>query len=240
MRSTGRGEVGSTPSSGALFPRALLRSILGVSLIGAILFFAADDLTWRGGILFVVALLMTQVANAAVLSRVNPTVLALRLGREMPKERWDLMLFSVLGFLAVAVLAIAGLDHRFGWASPLPAWALAVGILSLTAGDALFLWAAAVNPFFSKFILVRDHGVHHVVTRGPYGWIRHPGYLGWLLVWLGLVVLLGSVIALALAGLAAALVAIRALLEERVLESELEGYSAYAREVRYRLVPGIW
>lgn len=214
--------------------------MLGVSLIGAILFFAADDLSWRGGNLFLVALLMTQAANAAVLSRVNPTVLALRLGRQMPNEPWDVLLFSALGSLALAVLAVAGLDHRFGWASPLPGWTLAVGITFLIAGDALFLWALAVNPFFSKFILVRERAGQHVVRRGPYSWIRHPGYLGWLLVWLGLVVLLGSLIALALAAVAAPLVAIRSQLEERVLKRELEGYSNYAREVPYRLVPGLW
>jgi protein-S-isoprenylcysteine O-methyltransferase Ste14 len=240
MSWTGRGEVKPSPSSGALFLRALLRSMLGVSLIGAILLFAADDAGWWGGIRFIVALLMTQVTNAAVLSRVNPRVLALRLSREMPQERWDIVLFSVLGSLALLVLAIAGLDHRFGWASPLPAWTIGPGALSVLAGDVLFVWTLAVNPFFSKFILVQGRGVHRVVRRGPYRWIRHPGYLGWLLVWLGLVVFLGSVIALALAALAVPLVAIRALLEERVLEGELEGYSSYVREVRFRLVPGIW
>jgi protein-S-isoprenylcysteine O-methyltransferase Ste14 len=81
---------------------------------------------------------------------------------------------------------------------------------------------------------------HTVVSSGPYRWVRHPGYLGTILMHLGVPFLLGSLWALIPGVLAAAVLVVRTALEDRALHAELPGYTAYAARVRWRLLPGVW
>jgi protein-S-isoprenylcysteine O-methyltransferase Ste14 len=79
-----------------------------------------------------------------------------------------------------------------------------------------------------------------VVTTGPYAYVRHPMYAGALGFLLGAPLLLGSWWGLAAAAAFVLLIAVRAVLEERMLTAELAGYADYAARVRYRLVPYLW
>jgi protein-S-isoprenylcysteine O-methyltransferase Ste14 len=79
-----------------------------------------------------------------------------------------------------------------------------------------------------------------VVTAGPYRWIRHPGYAGGVVGHLALPLLLGSAWALIPGALTAGLTVLRTALEDRTLREELPGYAEYARQTRYRLLPGVW
>lgn len=234
------GSAGGEHSTLSLFGRVLVRTLVGILLVAVVLFLAAGTLDWLGGWLFVIALLACQIANAAILSRSNPDVLASRTTERPPAGHWDSRLFLVLGALAFVVLVLAGVDRRLGWMDSLPAWSRFLGLVGVLAGDALFVWAVSVNPFFSRFVRVQVERGQEVISHGPYRWVRHPGYLGWLSIWLGLVVLSGSVVALLVAWLAIPIVALRAVLEEKLLSSELEGYKRYARRVRSRLIPGAW
>ncbi|MGZ8399743.1 MAG: methyltransferase family protein [Methyloceanibacter sp.] len=81
---------------------------------------------------------------------------------------------------------------------------------------------------------------HRVVTTGPYAYVRHPMYAGALGLVLGAPLLLGSWWGLAGAALLILVMAMRAVLEERALTTELDGYADYAKRVRYRLVPYLW
>jgi protein-S-isoprenylcysteine O-methyltransferase Ste14 len=85
----------------------------------------------------------------------------------------------------------------------------------------------------------RERG-HHVIDRGPYAWVRHPGYAGALLAHLALPLALGAPRALLPAALGTLLMSLRAVYEERRLARELPGYAEYAARVRHRLVPGVW
>lgn len=231
-----RGEA--TPATWVLLTRGATRNLLGVSLAGTTLIVSAGGVRWAGAWIFLGSLFVVQLVNVTVLANVNPAVLTERLSRETPRERWDLIIFTMLSVLAFAVVLAAGLDRRFGWAPPLPTWSRVAAALLIVLGDAVFLWAVALNRYFSKFVRVRAD--QRVVSTGPYRWVRHPGYLGWLCFWLGLVMLLGSPLALALAGVSVPLVAGRAVLEERVLRDELDSYTSYAGRVRHRLIPLVW
>ena len=137
---------------------------------------------------------------------------------------------------------VAGLDLcRFHWSDTVPPWLQAVGLIGVAAGYALCFWAMAVNRFFSSVVRIQSDRGQHVVTRGPYAFIRHPGYVA------GIVILLSSGIALGSWLSAAALVILslpfllyRAITEDRILMAELPGYRDYARRVRWRLLPGVW
>ena len=107
-------------------------------------------------------------------------------------------------------------------------------------GYALFVWATASNAFFSQIVRIQTERGHTVVTGGPYRFVRHPGYAGAILFELAVPFLLASWWAFIPSLIGAGLLVLRTALEDRTLQAELSGYPAYARQVAYRLLPGVW
>ncbi len=143
--------------------------------------------------------------------------------------------------VAIAILTIAGLDvGRQGWSTWLPIWAQVLGFVGLIAVIALILAAMRKNPFFMPDIRIQEESGHHPISSGPYGWIRHPGYLGFMSFAALSAPALGSIWAVLPSPLIALLLIRRIRREERFLLKNLEGYRQYAERVRWRLVPGIW
>jgi protein-S-isoprenylcysteine O-methyltransferase Ste14 len=97
-----------------------------------------------------------------------------------------------------------------------------------------------VNTFLSRHVRIQDDRSQQTVTHGPYRWIRHPMYLGVIVLMPGISLVLGSIWALVPGGLIDILFIVRTALEDRTLQAELAGYREYAQNVRYRLFPGIW
>lgn len=144
--------------------------------------------------------------------------------------------------LMMAHWVIAGVDvGRFHWWDSVPRWlewtALAIILLSMC----LSMWASKTNRFFSSVARIqRDRG-HHVVTGGPYRYIRHPGYAAAVTWFVMSGIALGSwvsMVPLIVGGIP--LFYRRLRIEEALLFAELEGYREYAQRVPYRLVPGVW
>jgi len=153
---------------------------------------------------------------------------------------WDRVLGSLAIFLVTpGALIVAGLDERFGWSQLAPAVQIvAVGFVIL--GSALSVWAMASNKFFSGTVRIQKDRGHTVVSAGPYGVVRHPGYLAWCISAPAIPLMLGSLWGLIPALLGICALVIRTGLEDRTLCEELPGYQDYARRVRYRLFPGLW
>jgi protein-S-isoprenylcysteine O-methyltransferase Ste14 len=141
---------------------------------------------------------------------------------------------------AVGLLVVASLDAgRFHW-SAVPFGVQVAGLVGLAAALGLMLWAMAVNRFFSPAIYIQSERGHHVISGGPYRFIRHPGYLAMALVFGSGALALGSWWALLPGAGYAVLILNRAAREDRFLQAELPGYADYAKRVRYRLLPGVW
>jgi protein-S-isoprenylcysteine O-methyltransferase Ste14 len=136
---------------------------------------------------------------------------------------------------------IAGLDvGRFHWSDSVPLIFQIVGLAIFASALALIVWAMRTNRFFSSIIRLQEDRGHELVTGGPYRWVRHPGYIAGLLFCLSSGFALGSWLALVPAVACVPLLLNRTVAEDRFLKNNLRGYSAYANEVRYRLLPGIW
>lgn len=137
---------------------------------------------------------------------------------------------------------LAGLDvGRFHWSDNMPQWLQAAGLVSILAAMSLSAWASSTNRFFSSVARIqRDRG-HHLITGGPYQFIRHPGYAA-AITWFAVSgIALGSWISIVPAAIGGVFLFLRRLrIEEALLFAELEGYREYAQRVPYRLVPGIW
>ncbi len=112
-------------------------------------------------------------------------------------------------------------------------------VADLLSGGLIF-WVTTVNTYLSRYARLQDERGQQTITHGPYRLIRHPMYLGVIVFMLGLPLVLGSYWALVPGGLIGVLFVLRTALEDKFLQAELPGYKAYARQVRYRLIPGIW
>ncbi len=221
--------------------RWLVREFMGVVLVGLILFLVAGTAKWPMGWALVGVYLVWVCANALILIPSNPGLIAERLGPKKGSKTWDTIILGIVGIATIGRLVVAGLDFRYGWTTgeitlQLQLIALAVAVL----GYALGTWAMAVNAFFTQVVRIQQERGHTVVTEGPYRFVRHPGYIGSLLFELAVPILLGSLWALTIGVLNAALIIVRTAFEDRMLHEELDGYQDYTKEVRYRLVPGIW
>jgi protein-S-isoprenylcysteine O-methyltransferase Ste14 len=114
------------------------------------------------------------------------------------------------------------------------------GLALFIAGYVLGSYAMIENRFFSGTVRIQDDRGHRVVSSGPYRWMRHPGYLGAIIAYMGTPALLSSLWAWLPSVALVALVILRTRLEDSTLRAELPGYQAYADKVRYRLLPGVW
>ncbi|MGB2775226.1 MAG: isoprenylcysteine carboxylmethyltransferase family protein [Anaerolineae bacterium] len=223
-----------------LMVRYAIRETLGLLGMGVALFWPAGRLDWWPGWAALAVMAAWIAAMAITLIRLNPGLLAERLGPRKGAKPWDTVIMSLLGLIQLARYIIAGLDQRYDWTGGLPAAAQLAALALCVLGYALVVWATASNAFFSQIVRIQSERGHTVVRGGPYRYVRHPAYIGAILFELAVPVLLASWPALIISGLSVLLLILRTALEDRTLQVELIGYAGYARQVRYRLLPGIW
>lgn len=168
-------------------------------------------------------------------------VIAERMKPAPNAKAWDKYLMAAFMPLAGAVIVVAALDGgRFHWTAAVPLWVYPPAVLAFCAAAVFHLWAILSNEFYVSTVAVQLDKGHRAVERGPYAFVRHPGYLGIIVMEITIPLVLGSLWALIASGLASAVLLVRAGLEDRVLRRELPGYAAYAGRVRYRAIPGVW
>jgi len=231
----------TAPSAGAR-PRLslLLRGTLAILVFSAGLFALAGHLRYvQAAVLAGASWLVLAVLALGFGDRVG--VIAERMKPAPNAEPWDRLLMAVFMPLAGAVIVVAALDGgRFHWTPALPLWVYPPAVAAFCAAAIFHLWAIVANEFYVSTVAVQRERGHHTIDRGPYAIVRHPGYLGIIVMELTIPLILGSLWALIASGLAAAVLLLRAGLEDRVLRAELPGYAEYAARVRSRVVPGVW
>jgi len=161
--------------------------------------------------------------------------------QELKGPNLDRALVAIVGIHGpMAMMIVAGLDHRFAWSSFIPGIGQYLAALAIVGGYGMAVWAMAVNRYFSAVARIqRDRG-QVVVTAGPYRIVRHPSYAGAFIASLALPIMLDAICAVVPALAIVVALIIRTKLEDRMLMEELEGYPAYAATTPHRLVPGIW
>ncbi len=208
-------------------------------LFGAMLFASAGRLDWTEAWVFLGIYLAGIGANGLWSLRHNPDMINERGRIGKNTKGWDKVIGLVYLLLLLAVYILAGLDRRSGW-SATPLWVEVVGGAAFALSLAITFWVMKTNTFLSTFVRIQDDRGHTTVTGGPYRFVRHPMYVGILLMSFGMPFLLGSWIALIPGVLNIALFFVRTALEDRTLQEELPGYKEYTQQTRYRLIPGIW
>ena len=221
----------------------LVARIAATAVVFALALFApAGTLAWSAGWTFLALFIGFVIGISTWLLRFDPDLLAERTrGIGMSdQESWDKALLAFAGVAFFAWLALMGLDVvRYRWSRMTSSLQL-LGASLLLCSFYLFFLVFRVNTYLSPGVRVQRERAQTVVTTGPYRFVRHPMYAGFVLFTLGTTFLLGSWYGMFGAALLVVIVARRAVLEERVLRKELDGYAAYMTTVRYRLVPYLW
>ena len=219
-----------------LFLSAITKFLLGILLVGALIFLPAWSLSFYRGWLFMGILFIPMFLAGIVMMWKNPDLLRRRLdAKEKQKEQGIVIKLS--GLMFVAGFVLAGLDYRFQW------WQLPPISSYIASGvflGAYVMWAVVLkqNAYLSRTIKVEEG--QKVIDKGLYGMVRHPMYTATIFLFLSMPLVLGSMVAFFVFLLYPILIVVRILYEEKVLEKELDGYLEYKKKVKYRLIPYIW
>jgi protein-S-isoprenylcysteine O-methyltransferase Ste14 len=206
-----------------------------------LLFGAAGRLDWTRAWIFVALYVVGMGITGVVVKRANPDLLEARSKwRRKDTKPFDKIFLAVFVPLSTIQPAIAALDVvRFGH-SYMADWSLWPGIALFVPAVALMAWSMVANRHAETTVRIQTDREHKVVTHGPYRFVRHPMYVGAILMYFASALILGSEWALWTACVITALFVWRTTLEDRTLRRELPGYENFAQQTRYRLLPGLW
>jgi protein-S-isoprenylcysteine O-methyltransferase Ste14 len=205
------------------------------------LFGGAGRLNWARGWISVVMCVAGMSAVGLIARHYNAGLLEARANwRFKDSKPFDKLFFVVYVPLLVIQPAVAGLDAaRFRW-SALSFGFVYAGAILFALAMVMIAWVMAVNPYAEASVRIQTERGHRVITSGPYRIVRHPMYVGAILMYLAMPLVWGSVGALVISGIISALVIWRTGREDQILRQELAGYEAFAARTRYRLMPGLW
>jgi protein-S-isoprenylcysteine O-methyltransferase Ste14 len=224
-----------------MIAKLLLQNLIWVAAMGALLFVPAGTLHWKAAWLFLATIGILGVICGLWLAKTDPALLAERMRPMMQRDQpaADKKFMLAFGVVALIWFLAIGLERRLH-ASDMPVALRALGLAIMVLSTGLVMWVMRENSFAAPVVRVQTERGHRVISSGPYAIVRHPMYSGAILFFIGAPLLLCSWWGLLMAPLFAVLFAIRARIEERTLLAGLPGYADYTRQVRYRLVPGLW
>ncbi len=220
--------------------KAVIASYIGVLAYAGLVFLGAGKLRYWQGILYVVlALLGTTVSH--ILMPAGSDLTTRRAREAGAGQGWDRQLLGAFFLVNIVTFVVAGLDSgRFGWSGSMLLGVTAFGAVAMATGQVIFALAKRQNAFFSSTVRIQTERDHRVCDTGFYGLVRHPGYLGMLMSLLAFPLVLNWYWAFVPGLIAAVLLVVRTVLEDRFLFGELPGYPEYAAKTKWRLVPGIY
>jgi len=217
--------------------------LVGLFVVFAlVLFLSAGTIAWPAAWIFLVLFFGSVVGISLWLLEYNPGLLQERMTglKAADRKAWDRPLLALISVFFVVWLVVMPLDTvRFHW-SQIPRWLQSVGGLVLLAAFYVFYLTFRENPYLSPAVRIQKDRGQMVIATGPYHYVRHPMYSGFVLFVLGTTILLGSFYGLLMGSILIFMTARRAVLEERTLRDELQGYQDYMTQVTFRLIPYVW
>lgn len=219
-----------------LFLSAIIKFLLGVVLVGTLIFLPAGTIFYFNGLLLMGILFVPMFLAGIVMMVKNPSLLKSRLDAK-EKEKDQSLVVKLSGLMFLAGFIVAGLGYKFGWYI-LPRSVSIGGAVAFLIAYILYAEVLRENTYLSRTIKVQEG--QKVVDTGLYGIVRHPMYSVTLLLFLSMPIVLGSVYSFVIFLAYPFIIAKRIKGEEELLERELEGYSEYKKKVKYRLIPFVW
>ena len=219
-----------------LFVQAITKFLLGVVLVGMLIFWPAGTFAYFNGWLFMGILFVPMFIAGIVMMIKSPQLLEKRLNAK-EKQSDQSMVVKLSGLMFLAGFIVAGLNYRFDWWM-LPK-AVSFGATAIfTLAYVMYAEVLRENAYLSRTIEVQEN--QKVVDTGLYGIVRHPMYSATILLFLAMPLVLGSLISFVIFLVYPFIIAKRIKGEEEFLEKELEGYREYKQKVKWRMIPFIW
>lgn len=222
--------------SGKLFFQAIAKLIMGIILVGILIFLPAGTFVYSNGWLFLIILFVPMFVAGCIMMIKNPELLKKRLNaKEKQKQQSKVIAYS--GLMFVAGFVIAGLDHRFGWSRVTDVVVMISAFIFL---GAYLLYGEVIreNEYLSRIIRVQKD--QKVIDKGLYAVVRHPMYTSTLFLFLSIPLILGSWWSFFVFLSYPFIISERIRYEEEFLKKELDGYIEYTKKVKYKMIPYIW
>ena len=219
-----------------LFFEAMLKYFSGVVLLGLLLFLPAGTFSYRNAWLLMGILFIPMLFAGILMMFKNPDLLRKRLNAK-EEEGEQRLVIMLSGLMFVLGFVIAGLSFRYQWLM-LPNWVSWIAAVAFLLSYVLFGEVLRENTYLSRTIEVQENQT--VIDTGLYGIVRHPMYSATIILFLGMPLVLGSLLSFVIFLAYPAIIAKRIRNEEEVLERELDGYIAYKKKVRYKVIPFLW
>lgn len=208
-----------------------------ILITGLVLFLAAGTVKWPMAWLYVGFILIYIILSRRF---THPELHNLQSMRTNGTKKWDFVTAPFVSIIGpIAMLLTVGFDKRFEW-SHIPYLIQIIACLFLLIGASIALWAKQANKFYSETVRIQYERYHVVITDGPYRYVRHPGYLGYMILSISAPLVLGSLPALFPSIFIVLGYLARTFLEDLTLQRQFKGYYDYTKKVPYRLFPGIW
>ena len=219
-----------------LFAQAIIKFLLGVVLVGLLIFLPAGSFAYLNGWLLMGILFVPMFLAGIVMMFKNPELLKKRLNAK-EKQKEQSLVVKLSGLMFLLGFIVAGLGFRFGWYT-LPKGAVIAAVVVFLAAYLLYAEVLRENTYLSRTIEVQENQT--VIDTGLYSIVRHPMYSVTLFLFLSMPLVLGSVYSFLIFLAYPFVIAKRIKNEEEFLEKELNGYRAYQQKVKYRLIPFVW
>lgn len=222
--------------------RIILQVVIFILFIPMLPVIISGAWNWWQGWLYAFVYILGFGISRWLAHRHSPDILAERakLATQKDAKPWDKILAPLVGIGGGLIPISAGVEKRLGEAVNFQLPVEMIGLLLLILGFILGSYALIENKFFSGVVRIQNDRGHYVIDSGPYRWIRHPGYAGALLSYIGIPLLLDSIWTYIPVAFMAIILIIRTSLEDLTLQKELPGYAEYTTRTRYRLFPGVW
>lgn len=226
-----------------LFVKLIVSALSNAAIYALPLFLVSWNWRWwRAWVVVGIGLLGT-VASLLSLSRAGTGLLEERMKPPFQKGQpmTDKIVLILLFVTFFAVLIFVPLDvfrlHLLGR----PGTAVSsLGLAMFLVGWWLAHRSLRENAFAAPVVKHQEERRHSVVDTGVYSVVRHPMYLGGVILVIGLPLWLETYSGTLLATVPIAALIARIQIEEGFLRRELDGYEAYTQKVRFRLIPYVW
>lgn len=219
-----------------LFIGAITKFLLGIILVGLLIFLPAGSFAYINGWILMGILFVPMFFAGNVMMLKNPDLLKKRFKAKEKQKEQDIVV-KLSGLMFVAGFMVAGLGYRFKWFM-LPQYAVIIGAAVFLTAYILYAEVLRENTYLSRTIEVVEN--QKVISTGMYSVVRHPMYSVTLLLFLSMPIVLGSLYSFLVFLIYPFIIIKRIKGEEELLEKELNGYTQYKQTVKYRLIPFIW
>lgn len=219
-----------------LFFQAISKFVLGVVIIGILLFLPAGTFAYWNAWLFMGILFIPMFCAGIIMMIKNPQLLKKRLNAKEQQAEQSLVI-KLSGLMFGLGFVIAGFNFHFQWII-MPVWVSWVGTILFLLSYLLYAEVLRENTYLSRTVEVQDG--QKVIDTGLYGIVRHPMYSVTIILFLSIPLVLGSVISFVIFLAYPLIIAKRISNEEEVLEKGLEGYAEYKKRVKYKVIPFVW